>query len=100
MSRTVKQLAEEVAALQAATPDTHVSSFFVWHWEQVAAVLEEYDRYGELTKLELTHAMSPEHKRSYHVIVWHHRLLNDDARAALKKKGYYAALEAHKDRLS
>lgn len=99
MSKTVKQLSEEFEEFKKTSSNVQLSQFTCWHWEQVAAELEEYNRYGELIEMKVTsdHEIG---KNRYSVTIWHLPLLNEASRHPIKMKGYYAGLESTKDKLS
>lgn len=72
---TVTQLDDRLTELEASKPNIYVAAGTVWTPEQLAAKVEEYSRYGELVKMEVTISHSPG-KTGFHYIIWHYQLLN------------------------
>ena len=67
---------DRITALeQSPKPNVFVAAGTVWNYEQLNEVIDNYSRYGELVKLELTIDRTPS-KNAYHYIVWHYELLN------------------------
>lgn len=59
------------------TNNTHIASGTCWNADQLAEVIEKYDRYGELIKMEITHGFTPG-KKQYHWLVLMAPPLNED----------------------
>lgn len=98
MKKTTKQLCEDIDELKNNIGGIHIEQSICWHWEQVAATLENLDRYGELIKMEITHGSdSTIGKRSYFVTTWHRTLLNKKLRKE-ELGNYYSGLEKSADR--
>jgi hypothetical protein len=77
MRKTVKQLDEELQAFKGVAGNVQLQAGTCWNEEQLGAILEVYNRYGELVKLEVTSTHSPD-KTAYHYQLWHYPLLNSE----------------------
>ncbi len=73
--KTVAELDKEVQELKKVVGNVQLAAGTVWNPTQVAEVIEEYSRYGELVKAEFTIDHSPS-KDAYHYQIWHYPLLN------------------------
>jgi len=71
LTERVKRLEEE------NKPNVFVAAGTVWNYKQLNETISEYNRYGELLKLELTIDTTPS-KTAYHYIIWHFELLRGD----------------------
>lgn len=99
MKKTVKQLDEELQQLKHDAGNVQLAQMTCWKWEQIAVDIEEYDRYGEMIKLEVTKDWAIG-KRCYHVYIWHRLLLNEEARREQNRKGdVYQALRDTKEHI-
>lgn len=95
--KTVAQLDQEVQQLKKNASNVQLSQFTLWGWEQVAAILEQYNRYGELVKMEITGENLVD-KIKYHIVVWHYPLMNVESRK--KARGdFYEGLRQTKEHI-
>lgn len=75
--KTVAQLDEELQELKSQSSNVKLQAGTCWNEEQLAAITEVYNRYGELVKLEVTSENRGD-KKAYHYQLWHYPLLNTD----------------------